>query len=119
MRAIEGDYVWAPDSRHTARCAKGKIVLTDVDTGEKHTLVRTPREISLAARMLRELVPPQVNQPGPASTVSGRRWISLRPDLGKGRGSGWAMPLASIVRQHNSYCPTEGAVSNAAQWAMV
>ena len=53
-----------------------------------------------------------------ASTVSGTRWISLRPDLGSGRGKGWAMPLASIVRQHSSYCPAAGAVSSAAQWAI-
>ncbi|HPM80360.1 MAG TPA: hypothetical protein PLF81_06650 [Candidatus Anammoximicrobium sp.] len=47
-RQIEGDYVWTPDSRHTARCVKGRIVLTDIDTGQKRTLVRTPRDISLA-----------------------------------------------------------------------
>ena len=41
-----------------------------------------------------------------ASTVeSGTRCSSLRPDLGKGRGIGWAVPLASIVRQHSSYWP--------------
>lgn len=47
-RQIEGDYVWTPDSRHTARCTKGRIVLTDIETGAKRMLVRTPRDISLA-----------------------------------------------------------------------
>ena len=52
------------------------------------------------------------------STVNGACWISLRPDLGSGRGRGWATPLASTVRQHNSYFPGSGAVIRTAQWAI-
>jgi len=48
MRQVEGDYVWAPDSRRTARCVKNRIVLTDIETGKKQDMVRTPRSISLA-----------------------------------------------------------------------
>jgi hypothetical protein len=54
-----------------------------------------------------------------ASMVTGIRWISLRPDLGNGRGKGCAMPLASNARQHSSYGPTPCAVSNVAQCAIV
>ncbi len=34
-----------------------------------------------------------------ASTASGTSWMALLPDLGNGRGMGWAIPLASMVRQ--------------------
>ena len=34
--------------------------------------------------------------------------IRLIPERPKGRGKGWAMPLASTVRQRNSYLPGAG-----------
>ncbi|MGQ9573930.1 MAG: TolB family protein [Thermoguttaceae bacterium] len=47
-RQIDGDYVWAPDSRHTVRCVKGGIVFTDTETGQKSKPIRVPRTVSLA-----------------------------------------------------------------------
>jgi hypothetical protein len=43
----------------------------------------------------------------------------LLPDLGNGRGMGWAAPLASIVRHRRSYFPGRLAVISAAQWTIV
>src|ERR1700721_2663379 len=43
--------------------------------------------------------------------------MPLRPDFGKGRGIGWAMPLASIVRQRRSYLPAGTPDNSTAQWA--
>lgn len=61
--------------------------------------------------------------------------MALWPDLGKGRGMGWATPLSSIVRQRRSYLsavrvvglpavrvaglPGLGIFKTAAQWTIV
>ncbi len=43
--------------------------------------------------------------PAQASTSKSFCWMAALPDLAKGRGSGWAIPLLSIVRQRTVYSP--------------
>jgi Tol biopolymer transport system component len=47
-RQINGGYVWAPDSRRTARCDKKGIVYRDIATGAKIAPVRVERRVSIA-----------------------------------------------------------------------
>ena len=69
-----------------------------------------------SARHIADAIGAQSNH---SSTVIRIRWIAFRPDFGNGRGNGCAMPFESMVRQQISYCPTGGAVSSAAQCAIV
>src|SRR6185436_5650917 len=52
-------------------------------------------------------------------TTSGFSSIEARPDLSKGRGIGWATPVASIVRLRKTYFPAASPGSRATQWAFV
>lgn len=41
-----GGYVWAPDSKRTARSTKGSVFFTDIETGQRSKPVRLPRALS-------------------------------------------------------------------------